>query len=137
MMVIRNLIFIAFIILGLLSCSIEPEPINFGNDHCAFCKMAIADPKYGAELVTDKGRIYKFDAIECMIPYMNEHSNTKFSYIMAIAYDKPKTLKNVESLYFVKNEHFNSPMSENLAAFVNQPKEFESLDWTQLKNTFY
>lgn len=131
-----RLIFIVSVISVLSSCSVEPEPINFGNDHCISCKMMISDPKYGAELVTDKGRVYKFDAIECMLPYMKENSDTEFSYIMAIAYDEPKSLENVENLFFVKNEHFKSPMGKNLAAFVNQPKEFESVNWKQLKNTF-
>lgn len=131
-----RLTFIVSIISVLSSCSVEPEPINFGNDHCVSCKMMIADPKYGAELVTDKGRVYKFDAIECMIPYMNDNPETGFSYIMAIAYDEPEKLKKVESLYFVKNEHFKSPMGKNLAAFAKQPNEFASLDWKQLQNTF-
>ncbi len=133
---ILKLILIVSIISVLSSCSVEPESINFGKDYCVSCKMMIADPKYGAELVTDKGRVYKFDAIECMLPYMKENSDTEFSYIMAIAYDKPKSLENVESLYFVKNKHFKSPMGKNLAAFANQPKEFESTNWIQLKNTF-
>ena len=29
--------------------------------------MKIADGKFGAELITTKGRIYKFDDIHCMI----------------------------------------------------------------------
>ncbi|ADR22688.1 hypothetical protein MATR_34660 [Marivirga tractuosa] len=125
------------VIVFVSGCSIEPEPINFGKDHCVYCKMTIADPKYGAELVTKKGRIYKFDAIECMLPYMKENADTEFGHTMAVAYDKPQSLQKVESLYFVKNAHFKSPMGKNLAAFVKQPQEFESMTWTQLTETFY
>lgn len=124
------------VIVFVTGCSIEPEPINFGKDHCVYCKMTISDPKYGAELVTEKGRIYKFDAIECMLPYMKENAETEFGYTMAVAYDEPKKLKKVEELHFVKNEHFKSPMGKNLAAFSKEPKEFESLDWKQLKKSF-
>ncbi len=131
-----RLLFTICIISILSACSVEPEPINFGNDPCVYCKMTISDPKYGAELVTDKGRTYKFDAIECMIPYIKENPETKFSYIMAIAYDEPNKLKKVQELHFVKDEHFKSPMGKNLAAFTIQPKEFESLDWKQLKKSF-
>lgn len=130
-----RLLFTICIISVLSACSVEPEPINFGNDPCVYCKMTISDPKYGAELVTDKGRIYKFDAIECMIPYLKDNPDTEFKYIMAIAYDEPKSLENVENLYFLQNEHFKSPMGKNLAAFANQPKEFEFLDWQQLKKS--
>ena len=131
-----RLLFIFCFISVLSACSVEPEPINFGNDHCVYCKMIISDPKYGAELVTDKGRVYKFDAIECMIPYFKENPETKFNYIMAVAYDEPQKLKKVEELHFVQNEHFKSPMGKNLAAFSKEPKEFESLDWKQLKKSF-
>jgi copper chaperone NosL len=125
------------VIVFVTGCSIEPEPINFGKDHCVYCKMTISDPKYGAELVTEKGRIYKFDAIECMLPYMKENAETEFGYTMAVAYDAPEKLQNVDSLYFVKDEHFKSPMGKNLAAFVKKPQEFESLNWPQLKDNFY
>lgn len=130
-----KLLFTFLIISILIACSVEPEPINFGSDHCVYCKMTISDPKYGAELVTDKGRIYKFDAIECMIPYLQDNPETQFKYIMAVAYDEPKSLENVENLYFVQNEYFKSPMGKNLAAFVKQPKEFESIDWKHLKKS--
>jgi copper chaperone NosL len=118
------------------ACSVEPETIDFGNDHCVYCKMTISDPKYGAELVTDKGRVYKFDAIECMIPYMEENPDNEFSHVMAIAFDEPKSLKNVAHLYFVQNEHFKSPMGKNLAAFTSQPEEFNTINWEQLKTGF-
>ena len=29
--------------------------------------MTIVDPRYGAELVTTKGKVYKYDAVECLI----------------------------------------------------------------------
>jgi copper chaperone NosL len=136
MRIFRLISLVSFISI-LVACSVEPEPINFGEDYCVYCKMTISDPKYGAELVTSKGRVYKFDAIECLIPYMKENAESEFSHVMAIAYDKPEKLKNVDSLYFVTNEHFKSPMGKNLAAFVEQPQDYKSVNWKQLKNTFY
>lgn len=134
---IAGLLLIITIASVLASCAIEPEPINFGEDACVYCKMTIADPKFGAELVSEKGRVYKFDAIECMVPYIKENPNPGFKHVMAIAYDQPAILANVDSLFFVQNGNFKSPMGKNLAAFIDEPQEFESLDWKQLKDSIH
>ena len=55
--------FIAFLLIG---CNPKAEKINLGKDQCAECKMTIADPKFGAEIVTKKGKVYKFDDTHCI-----------------------------------------------------------------------
>lgn len=48
----------ALVAIGLLwSCSIAPEPINYGQDGCHFCKMTIVDKVHAAEIVTTKGKV--------------------------------------------------------------------------------
>ena len=50
-------------------CTQEPEPLVYGKDVCQFCKMTLMDHKFGAELVTNKGKVYKFDDINCMLNF--------------------------------------------------------------------
>jgi copper chaperone NosL len=58
------------LLLGLfVACEPKQEPINYGVDECELCRMRIMEDKYGAELVTEKGKVYKFDSIECLIKY--------------------------------------------------------------------
>ncbi len=64
-----SLIFFITLTLLISSCGSKPEPINYGHDECEFCRMQISDNRYGAELVTDKGKVYKFDSIECLIEF--------------------------------------------------------------------
>lgn len=121
----------------LAGCGVKPEPIVFGEDHCTYCRMSIADPKFGAELVTDKGRVYKFDALECMVPYLQENSDTQYAHILAIAFDEPGELKPVQNLKFAISEEFNSPMGGNVAALSQAaPLEegMESLGWQEVKS---
>jgi copper chaperone NosL len=54
---------IAFLLIG---CNPKAEKINLGKDQCAECKMTIVDPKFGAEIVTKKGKVYKFDDTHCI-----------------------------------------------------------------------
>ena len=65
------------ILLVSVSCvTKEAEPIKLNSDACEFCKMKISDGKFGAELITSKGRIYKFDDMHCMISYHKENLTT-------------------------------------------------------------
>lgn len=104
---------------GLFACRPEPEPIQFGEDEGAYCKMMIVDPQYGAELVTEKGKVFKFDAIECMVRYIqeNEDAQTDYAYKMAIAADTPGQLHPVEEMYFLVSPNRPSPMGANLTGF--------------------
>jgi len=36
--------------------------------------MGIEDPKFATELITEKGRIYKFDDLNCMQSYATENA---------------------------------------------------------------
>ena len=63
-------LFIVLITFLMVSCgSNEPKPINLNTDMCDFCKMTIANGKFGAELITQKGRYYKFDDVSCMVQF--------------------------------------------------------------------
>jgi copper chaperone NosL len=101
------------------ACGKGPEPIQYGKDQCEFCKMTISDPKFGAETVTSQGRVYKYDAIECMINAMKEDRKEN-SQVLATPYDLPHTLMSKDSLVFVFSPEIHSPMGANLAAFRNR-----------------
>lgn len=133
----KKLLFLIALTFIAVSCSETPEPINFGKDQCTFCKMSISDPKYGAELITDKGRVNKYDALECMINDLNTN-NPAFSELYAVAYDKPEQLISVDSLVFIISPEYKSPMGANLASFTkeNAPDTEQIMDWNALRTEF-
>ena len=49
-----------------------PQPILYDADACAFCRMQISDPRFGAEIVTRHGKPIKFDSIECLVSYYKQ-----------------------------------------------------------------
>ncbi len=108
---------IAFII-GLLGCKPEPVAINYHRDMCAYCKMSIADPRFGAEIVTSKGKPYMFDAIECMVLFQREFDE-EIALLLVNTYDDPGKLVAVDYCVFLRSPKVPSPMGANLSAFAD------------------
>lgn len=103
-------------------CGTDPEPINYGHDECEFCRMLITDNRYGAELITDKGKIFKFDAVECMIEFAMVKNfigdaNQKF---LVTNFATPESFINAPNAFYVQNENFRSPMGLNVMAFDSE-----------------
>jgi copper chaperone NosL len=110
----------ALVVLLLFSgCSLQPQPINYGSDECALCKMAIIDQKFGAEIVTKKGKIFKFDSDECLVNFVRE-GNVKESDVASywmIDAMQPKKLIDATKAFYIHTENFPSPMGGNISAF--------------------
>jgi len=114
----------------LISCSdFSARPIKLNVDNCDYCKMAIADGRFAAELITQKGRVYKFDDISCMIGYVKENKSAEIKAYYVSEYTTDNTLIDIKIAHLVKSEEFRSPMRGNIAAF----KDIESLKKTVKK----
>lgn len=107
---------LSFLLL-LTACQVEPEPINFGEDQGAYCRMTIVNTRYGGELVTEKGKVYKFDAVECMVNYLRENPGEEYAYRLAIAADTPGELHPVKEMFFLQSHQLPSPMGANVTGF--------------------
>lgn len=113
----------SFLVLGILvsSCEIKTEEIRYGKDNCEFCKMTIIDQQFATEAVTDKGKVYKFDDLLCMVNYLNAEENAKvnFKHIVVNDYEKSEDFIPVKEATFIKSDIIKSPMAGNIAAFKN------------------
>jgi len=103
-----------------VSCQKAPEPIFYGNDACDNCKMTISDPKFGAELITDKGKIYKFDSIECLSAFYSSMKDEEIHSGWVTDYLTPEKFINTSVAYFLVSEKIKSPMGLNISAFADQ-----------------
>jgi copper chaperone NosL len=123
----------------LYGCTPEAEPIITGKDNCAECKMTIADPKFGAEIVTKKGRIYKFDDVRCVAAYLNKRSValSDIHQTLFVNYEKPGELVDVRHAEFVLSSQLKSPMNGNAAAFngkASAEKRSAEIDGSKVTN---
>mgnify|MGYP003296686737 CR=1 FL=1 len=113
---------IGFLILSLSACSTEPQPLRIGQDNCDYCKMTISDNRFGAEIVTKKGKIYKFDDEHCIMAFLNSKviEQKEIAGIYFTDFNSPHELIDVEKAYFLQSPTLKSPMNGNIAAFRNQ-----------------
>ncbi len=101
------------------SCNPGPEQINIGKDNCHFCKMTITDARFASEVVTKKGRIYKFDDSHCLLAYLktNDIPATEIKDTYVANFSGNHKLLNVTDAMFLQSETLRGPMGGNLAAF--------------------
>ena len=111
-----------FLILSFSSCNAVPQQITMGTDNCYFCKMTISDERFGAEMVTAKGKVYKFDDVHCIVSFLKtkEVAPTKIKDIYLTDFCSNHQLINVKQSLLLKSDILKSPMNGNIAAFDNR-----------------
>lgn len=131
-------ILVIFIIWG---CEVSPSEINYGTDSCHFCKMTIVDQSYAAQVVTNKGRAYKYDAIECMVQSLPQWNPEDLKFILVTDLTHPKKLIDATDAHYLISESLPSPMGANLSGFEKEQDRNQylvgasdrALNWEELK----
>lgn len=135
---------VVLLLLMLSACTSQPSPIQYGHDQCEFCKMTIMDGRFGAELVTTKGKVYKFDDLFCLEKYyrMQEAKDVDYQHILVNDYTQEGVLIDLRNAHLLKAGDLRSPMGGNIAAFksadqleqVEQEKQVagEKVNWSAL-----
>jgi copper chaperone NosL len=113
---------ILLLILLLASCQVKERPIAYGQDECEYCKMMVMDHRYGSEMVTDKGKVYTFDAAECLIDYLqyNEEMADAAALLLVTPYTDPNHLIDARKASYLVSEKMPSPMGAYLTAFPDR-----------------
>ena len=114
---------VAMISLLLLnSCSLGAETLRIGKDNCSFCQMTISDNRYGAEMITHKGRVYKFDDSHCLLAFIKSKAvnNKDISAVYFTDFMAEHSLIKAEQTFLLQSDSFRGPMNGNIAAFSNE-----------------
>jgi copper chaperone NosL len=112
------------VLLFIVSCNTKPQPFAYGKDSCDDCKMTIMDPKFGGEIITKKGRIFKFDDAHCLINFIKGGTvkESDIAQTVFIDYENNSNFLDVKSARFVVSDQLKSPMNSNAAAFSSAEK---------------
>jgi len=104
-------------------CTKKPAAIVLGTDACEHCSMTITNPHYGAVFVSDKGRSYKFDSVECMVESLADGG--KFAGMSAHAFyvvdfAHPGRVVDAWHAMFLVSPNLPSPMGANVTSFAEE-----------------
>jgi copper chaperone NosL len=117
----NQIILLLFACLTLASCSREYEPITYGEEACAHCRMTIVDDRFAAEIVDKKGKVFKFDDIQCMKQYITENNKEGKNLLFVEDYlKKNNSAIDATNAIYLQHEFFSSPMNGNYAAFESE-----------------
>ncbi|MBO0323758.1 nitrous oxide reductase accessory protein NosL [Muricauda sp. CAU 1633] len=138
----KILLFTAFCLT--ISCSVGPKPIDYGHVGCHFCSMTIVDKQHAAQLVTQKGKVYNFDAIECMMNHLKDEDESTMSLFLVNDFDQPGVLVDATKTTYLISENIPSPMGEYLSAFSTKDAATKTMSehggelftWAEINNRF-
>lgn len=101
------------------SCTSEPRALVAGEDACRYCRMTIQDTRHGALVLTARGRLETFDAIECVASFVASlPAGNAPRAIWVLDYSNPGHWLRVEDAQFVAHSGVQSPMGRDLIAIA-------------------
>lgn len=106
--------------------------------------MAVSDARFGAQLVTSKGRTHAFDSIECLAAFHlagGERGGRAPRMVRVTDYAHPGSMLDAREAIFVRDEALKSPMGRGagIGAFGSRMdaervggETVELLTWAQV-----
>ncbi|MCC6242860.1 MAG: nitrous oxide reductase accessory protein NosL [Gemmatimonadaceae bacterium] len=104
--------------LSAVACSSGPRALVVGEDACRYCRMTIDDVRFGAMVITAKGRVETFDAVECLASFVSSlPPDSPPRSIWVANYEMPSEWLAASSAHYLHESTLRSPMGRELAAF--------------------
>lgn len=143
----KKIFLLLFFASYLTACEAQPEPIRYGKDACHLCKMTLMDKRFGAEILTKKGKVYKFDDLNCLVNFLKNKTVAEDQIAMKLAVDFTNSnFVEIEKAFFYQSSvSFRSPMRADVATFadkrmaekvVAEAQEVKEVQWADLESLF-
>jgi len=85
--------------LALLACSsLQPLPVRSGES-CYGCRQVIGEPRLAAEMIDAKGHAFKFDSVECLVRYINDHPSEEIDGVFVTDYKTSRMFSATTATY--------------------------------------
>lgn len=101
--------------------AVAPVPIA-SEEMCSYCRMAISEKRFAAELIDSESQAFKFDDIGCLVNFVrNKKSSSKPVAYFVMDFDAREWVK-AESAFYVRSSEVATPMNGGMIAFKDQSK---------------
>lgn len=102
----------------LITCSVPDAPVDFqaGQFKCDHCQMNIADLRFRGEAITKKGKVYRFDSIECLAAWSSDNRESVHARWVG-DFSRPGQWLALEKAHVLQSSGLRSPMGAGLSAF--------------------
>ena len=103
------------------SCNPQPQPFKMGEDACSYCKMTISDNRFGAEIISKKGKVFKFDDTHCALAFQKENliPATDVKEIYLVNFEEPHNFIPAQKAFILYSKDLKTPMGGHAAAYIN------------------
>ncbi len=110
---------LSMIVFFAISCNSGPSSLVPGKDNCQFCTMTISDVRFGAEIITDKGKIFKFDDPDCALSFLRSDAGRALSVkeIYFTDFSGDHKLIDSKNAIFLKTDSLKAPMGGAYSCF--------------------
>jgi copper chaperone NosL len=106
------------VLLVIVSCSGSIKPVDIEKgDMCSFCRMAISEKKFAAQIITDEETALKFDDIGCLLRYRAAGGEQPKAAAVYVADSRSGGWLKAEDAFFVRSGSVKTPMGSGIIAF--------------------
>jgi copper chaperone NosL len=109
-----------FFVLGLAACAANLGPVDIENgDMCSFCRMAISEKQFVAEIILADETVLKFDDIGCMLRYQKAKPSADKPSVIYVVDSETRQWLKTDDAYFIRSQTVKTPMGSGIIAFAS------------------
>ncbi len=115
----RRHVGVTMFLVALTACTAgppEPIEITLNEENCSFCRMAVSQREFAAQVVTVTGAFDTFDDIGCLRDWIKEHHPPEASGIFVVDYQTGQWI-DARTASYVHSKKLPTPMSSGFAAY--------------------
>jgi len=120
----------ALLLVALVGCERGLEPIRYGVDVCAECRMVIDQPRFTASILTPRGRTLKFDSIECLLRFLDTQPELPNEEDIFVSVDDTGRMISAGQAFFDVDGDIRSPMGGGMLAY--EERRPGALSWQDI-----
>lgn len=101
-----------------------PRAIRIGEEECAHCRMRISEERFAAQLHNDRGRVWVFDSIECLVEWAQQAEDIPEDRVAGwwvTDFEAPGNWLDATGAAYLRSDGLRSPMGLGLSAYAGAP----------------